>query len=44
MHSLTNLSNLKEEIVMEIVSKAEGSKVTLEITVRLDTQTAPQLD
>ena len=28
---------------MEIVSKAEGSKVTLEITGWLDTQTAPQL-
>ena len=40
LHSLTNLSNLKEEIV----SKAEGSKVTLEITGWLDTQTAPQLE
>ena len=29
---------------MEIVSKAEGSKVTLEITGWLDTQTAPQLE
>ena len=29
---------------MEIVSKAEGSKVTMEITGWLDTQTAPQLE
>lgn len=36
--------NLKEEIVMEIVSKTEGSKVTMEITGWLDTQTAPQLE
>ena len=32
MHSLIDLRNLKEEIVMEIVSKTEGSKVTMEIT------------
>ena len=29
---------------MEIVSKTEGSKVTMEITGWLDTQTAPQLE
>ena len=29
---------------MEIVSKKEGSKVTMEITGWLDTQTAPQLE
>ena len=44
LHSLIDLRNLKEEIVMEIVSKTEGSKVTMEITGWLDTQTAPQLE
>ena len=40
LHSLIDLRNLKEEIV----SKTEGSKVTMEITGWLDTQTAPQLE
>ena len=44
LHFLIDLRNLKEEIVMEIVSKTEGSKVTMEITGWLDTQTAPQLE
>ena len=38
LHSLIDLRNLKEEIVMEIVSKTEGSKVTMEITGWLDTR------
>jgi anti-sigma B factor antagonist len=35
---------LKEELFMEIVSKTEGNKVTMEISGWLDTQTAPQLE
>ena len=34
---------LKEELFMEITSKREEGKVTMEITGWLDTQTAPQL-
>ena len=29
---------------MEIISRTEGNKVTMEITGWLDTQTAPQLE